>query len=70
MIWFRPYSVISGTYLECMKRQNHKELLPFDLEPEWTLHRLCKETHVTQPKIMHHQVDAGHIHDGDEPEVE
>ena len=70
MIWFRSYPVISGKYLECMQRQGHRELLPFDLEPERTQHRLRRETHVTQPEIMQHQVDAKHIHDGDEPHVE
>ena len=39
----------------------------FDLEPERTLHRLRREPHVTQPKTMQHQVDAGQIHDRDEP---
>ena len=62
--------MISGKYLECKQRQGHRELFPFDPEPERTLHRLCKETHVIQPEIMQHPVDAGHIHDGDEPQVE
>ena len=62
--------MVSGTYLECTQRQNHRELLPFDPEPKRTLHRLRKETHVTQLEIMQHQVDAGHIHDGDGPQVE
>ena len=62
--------MIPGKYLECMQRQGHKELFPFDLEPERTLHRSRKETHVTQPEIMQHLVDARHIHDGDEPQVE
>ena len=59
MIWFRSYPVISGKYLECMQRQGHKELLPFDLEPEQTLHQLRREAHVTQPEIMQDQVDVG-----------
>ena len=62
--------MISVKYLECMQRQGNRELLPFDYEPIWTLHRLHRETHITQPEIMQHQVDAGHIHDGDEPRVE
>ena len=70
MIWFHSYLVILGKYLECMKRQGHRKLFPFDSEPERTLHRLCRETHVTQPEIIQHQVDARHIHDGDEPQVE
>ena len=70
MIWFRSYPVISGKYLECMQRQGQRELLPFDSKPERTLHRLRTETHVTQPEIMQHQVDARHIYDGDEPHVE
>ena len=67
MIWFCSYPVISGKYLECMQRQGHRELFPFDPELERTLHLLRKETHVTQLEIMQHQVNAGHIHDGDEP---
>ena len=70
MIWFHSYPVISRKYLECMQRQDHRELLPFDHELERTLHRLRRKTHVTQPEIMQHQVDAGHSHDGDEPQVE
>ena len=62
--------MISRKYLECMQRRGHKELFPFDPESERTLHQLRKETHVTQFEIMEHQVDAGHIHDGDEPQVE
>ena len=52
VIWFRSHLVISGKNLECMQRQGHRELLPFDLEPEQTLHRLRREAHVTQPEIM------------------
>ena len=70
MIWFRSHPVISGKYLECMQRQDHRELLPFDPEPEQTLRQLRREAHVTQSKIMQHQVDAGQIHDRDEPQVE
>ena len=69
MIWFRSYLVISGKYLECMQRQGHRELFPFDLEPEHTLHRLCKKTHKNQPEIMQLPADVGHIHVGDEPQV-
>ena len=70
MIWFCSYPVISGKYLECMQRQGHRELLPFDPKPERTLHQLRREAHVTQPEIMQHQVDTGQIHDRDEPQVE
>ena len=62
--------MISGKYLECMQRQDHRKLLPFDLEPERTLRGLGREAHITQPEIMQHQVDAGQIHDRDEPWVE
>ena len=62
--------MISGKYLECMQRQGHMELFPFDPKPERTLHRLRKRTHVTHPEIMQYPADAGHIHDGDEPQVE
>ena len=70
MIWFRSYLVISGKYLEFMQRQGHRELLPFDPKLERTLHQLRREAHVTQPEIMYLQVDAGQIHDRDEPWVE
>ena len=70
MIWFRSYPMISGKYLKCIQRQGHMELLPFDLEPERTLHQLRREAHVTQPEIMQHPVDARQIHDRDEPQVE
>ena len=69
MIWFRSYPMISGKYLECMQRKGHKELLPFDLEPERTLHQFRIEAHITQHKITQHQVDARQIHDRDEPQV-
>ena len=67
MIWFHSYPVISRKYLECMQRQGPRELFPLDPKPEQTLHRLHKETNITQPEIMQHPVDVGHIHDGDEP---
>ena len=70
MIWFRSYPVISGKYLECMQRRGHRELLLVDPKPERTLHQLRREIHVTQLEIMQHQVDAGQIHDRDEPQVE
>ena len=62
--------LISRKYLECMQRQYHKALLPFDLEPERTFHRIRREALVTQSEIMQHQVDTGQIHDRDEPQVE
>ena len=61
--------MILGKYLECMQRQDQMELLPFDPKPERTLRRLCRESQVTQPEIMQHQVDARQIHDRDEPRV-
>ena len=61
---------ISRKYLECMQRQDHGALLPFDPEPERTFHRIRRETHVTQSEIMQHQVDEGQIHDSDEPHEE
>ena len=63
-------SVISGKYLECMQRQDHRALLPFDPEPERTFHRIRREARVTQSEIMQHQVDEGKIHDRDEPHEE
>ena len=70
MNWFRSYPVISGKYLKCKQRQGHKELLPLDPELERTLRQLRREAHVTQPEIMQHPVEAGQIHDRDEPQVE
>ena len=70
MIWFQSHPMISGKYIECMQRQGHLELLPFDPKPEQTLHRLRREAHITQPEIMKHQVDTRQIHDRDEPQVE
>ena len=66
MIWFHSYPIISGKYLECMQRQGHRELLPFDLELEQTLHQLRREAHVTEPEIMRHLVDIRQIQDRDE----
>ena len=54
----------------CMQRQDHKELLPFDPEPERTLHRLCREAHVTQIKIMQNQEDEGQFQQRNEPQVD
>ena len=62
--------MITRNYLECMQRQDHRERFPFDPEPEQTLDRLRRKTHLTQPEIMQHPVNAGHILDGDEPQVE
>ena len=62
--------VISEKYLKCMKRQDHRALLPFDPEPERTFHRIHREAHVTQSEIMQRQVDEGQIHDRDEPHEE
>ena len=36
----------------CMQRQDRKELLPFDPEPEQTLHQLRREARATQVEIM------------------
>ena len=46
----------------CMQRQ--------DPEPERTLHRLCREAHVTQSKIMQNQEDEGQFKDKNEPQVD
>ena len=51
----------------CMQRQGHMELLPFDPEPEGTVHRLCKEAHATQSEIMQNQEDKGQVHERNEP---
>ena len=42
--------MISRKQLVCMQRQDRRELLPFDPEPEPTLHRLRREVHITQLK--------------------
>ena len=62
--------MVSGKYLECMQRQDHRELLPCDPKPKQTLHRLRREARVTQYEIMEHQVDTRNIRDRDEPQVE
>ena len=54
----------------CIQRQDHKELLPFDPEPERTLHRLRREAHTTQFKIMHNQEDEGQFQERNEPHVD
>ena len=54
----------------CMQRQDHMELLPFDLEPERTLHRLSREARVTQVEIMQNQEDEGQFQGRNEPQVE
>ena len=61
--------MISGKQLVCMQRQDRGELLPFDPEPEQTLHRLRREAHVTQFKIMRNQEDEGQFQERNEPQV-
>ena len=51
----------------CMQRQDRRELLPFDPEPERTLHRLRREAQKTQSEIMQNQEDEGQFHDRNEP---
>ena len=53
----------------CMQRQGSRELLPFDPEPERTVHQLHREAHATQSEIMQNQEDEGQIHDRNEPQV-
>ena len=62
--------VISGKKLVYMQRQGRRELLPFDPEPERTLHRLHRKAHTTQSEIMQNQEDEGQFHDKNEPRVE
>ena len=54
----------------CMQRQDRMELLPFDLEPERTFHRLRREAHATQFEIMHNQEDEGQFQERNEPRVD
>ena len=54
----------------CMQRQDRRELLPFDPEPEWTLHRLRREAHATQFKIMQNKEDEGQFQERNEPQVD
>ena len=54
----------------CMQRQDRRELLPFDPEPERTLHRLRREAHATQFKIMQKQEDEGRFQERNEPQVD
>ena len=62
--------MISEKYLECMQRQDYRELLPLDPEQERTFHLICIEARVTQSEIIQHQVYEGKIHDRDEPHEE
>ena len=59
--------VIFRKQLVCMQRQDRRELLPFDLEPELTLHRLRREAHATQFKIMQNQEDERQFQERNEP---
>ena len=52
-----------------MQRQGRRELLPFDPEPERTIHRLHIEAHATQSEIMQNQEDEGQVHERNEPQV-
>ena len=54
----------------CVQRQDRRELIPFNLEPERTLHRLHRETHATQFKIMQNQEDEGQFQERNEPLVD
>ena len=54
----------------CMQRQDRRELLPFDPEPERTLHRLRREAHATQFEIMPNQEDEGQFQERNEPQVD
>ena len=62
--------VISGKQVVCMRRQDCRELLPFDPEPERTLHRLRRKACVTQYEIMQNQEGEGQLHDRNEPQVD
>ena len=59
--------VISGNQIASMRRQDRRELLLLNLEPERTLHRLRRKTHATQSEIMQNQEDKGQFHDRNEP---
>ena len=54
----------------CMQRQDLRELLPFDSEPERTLHRLRREAHATQFEIIQNQEDEGQFQERNEPQVD
>ena len=45
----------------CMQRQDRRELLPFDPEPE---------AHITQFEIMQNQEDEGQFQERNEPQVD
>ena len=61
--------MISEKHLVCMERQDRRELLPLDLEPERTLHRLRREAHATQFEFMQNQEDEGQFRERNEPQV-
>ena len=54
----------------CMKRQDRRELLPFNPEPERTLHRLRREAHTTQFKNIQNQENERHFQERNEPQVD
>ena len=62
--------MISEKHLVCIQRQDPRELLPFDLEPKQTLHRLRREARATQVEIMQNQEDKGQFQGRNEPQVE
>ena len=53
--------MIAGNHLVCMQIQDQWELLPFDPEPERTLHQSRREACATQVKIMQNQEDEGKL---------
>ena len=62
--------MILGKHLVCMQRKDRRELLPFDPEPEWTLHRLRRDAHTTQFEIMQNKEDEGQFQETNEPHVD
>ena len=53
-----------------MQRQDRRELLPFNPKQEQTLHRLRREAHATQLKIMKNQEDERKFQERNEPHVD
>ena len=54
----------------CMQRLDRRELLPFDPDPERTLHQLRREAHTNQFEIMKNQEDEGQFQERNEPQVD
>ena len=68
--WSRLYTCDFRKAFSVHAKTRSQELLPFDPEPEWTLHRLRREAHTTQFEIMQNQENEGQFQERNEPQVD